>query len=323
MNILFNASQCGLGNNGGTKTIIRCAETLQELGHDVHIWANINNYTWHKSKIQCLPYLDIGNNPVVADLMDIDWDAFVAVSIWDIEHTLKLKYSQVDNKLWYMRGWEKWYKGEEYLIDQIKKFVAAGGRIIVNSSWLINQLQEKCGVESQLCYSGLDLDQWEFGNQGYDKPYTVGCLVNNKHQTKGDHFLAQLNDYEFDKLIKKDIIFYTFSLDAKGHKNNKDMWYFYMQCDIWLSCSTNEGFHQCPAEAALSGALVIYNDIDSGGTRDYCTPETAKPYRTFDECIEALESPDFSKVEKMQKVLKEKIGSREKNMKRFVELIGG
>ena len=31
---------------------------------------------------------------------------------------------------------------------------------IVNSSWLIDQLKEKCGVDSVLCFAGLDLDVW-------------------------------------------------------------------------------------------------------------------------------------------------------------------
>ena len=36
---VFNLLSTGLGNNGGSKTLIRSAETLQELGEEVY-WAD-------------------------------------------------------------------------------------------------------------------------------------------------------------------------------------------------------------------------------------------------------------------------------------------
>jgi len=44
-------------------------------------------------------------------------------------------------------------------------------------------------------------------------------------------------------------------------------------------------------------------------------------YDTWDELISCIENPDFSKVSKMQKVLREKIGNREDNMRKFVEIL--
>ena len=168
MNILFNASQCGLGNNGGSKTIIRCAEVLQDMGHGVFMWANVDNYTWHKHS------LNMYGQPA----SQTSFDAVVFVSVWDV--CAIDKYQK--NNVWYMRGWEKWLHGEDWLIQQIKKFVAAGGRIIVNSSWLIDQLRAKCGVDSVLCYSGLDLDVWK--NNMCIIGATIGGLGPRKHKTK-------------------------------------------------------------------------------------------------------------------------------------------
>jgi len=71
----------------------------------------------------------------------------------------------------------------------------------------------------------------------------------------------------------------------------------------------------------LSGALIAYYNIPSGGTLDYCSEKTAMPFTDTLECISAIENPDFSKVAKMQKLLREKIGSRVDNMKKFVNLI--
>jgi hypothetical protein len=54
---------------------------------------------------------------------------------------------------------------------------------------------------------------------------------------------------------------------------------------------------------------------------DYATEETAMRYSTEDELMDCLDNPDYSKVEKMQKILREKIGSRSENMKRMVKLL--
>ena len=44
--------------------------------------------------------------------------------------------------------------------------------------------------------------------------------------------------------------------------------------------------------------------------------------RNYDAvCIECLENPDLSKISKMQKVLRDKIGSREENMRKFAEML--
>ena len=296
------------------------------MGHNVAVLASVNNYTWHQPKVKI--YKHPFNKKITESISElVGWDKQIIVSVWEIEDCLNYMGLDENYYYWFMRGWEKWVRGEQYLINQIKKFVSAGGRIIVNSSWLIDQLREKCGVESVLCFSGLDLDEWKQGNQNYELTYTVGCLKHHRHTTKGNDIIDSLNNYSVNAaarhLVTRDngFKFSLFELLSDGNYGYKKLNQHYQQCDTWLSLSSLEGFHQCPAEAALCGAHIIYNDIDSGGTRDYCTPETATPFKTFEELIDAIENPDFSKREKMQKVLREKIGSREKCMERFVELI--
>ena len=47
MRIAFNLLDCGLGNNGGSQTIIRMADELYMLGHNVKILLNQpNRFTW-------------------------------------------------------------------------------------------------------------------------------------------------------------------------------------------------------------------------------------------------------------------------------------
>ena len=43
MSICFNMLGCGLGNNGGSQTIIKSSETLNNLGTKSHIVSDIDN----------------------------------------------------------------------------------------------------------------------------------------------------------------------------------------------------------------------------------------------------------------------------------------
>jgi len=57
MKINFNLMKCGLGDNGGSQTIIKTANKLSEFGHDVKIVDTIENkHTWNKLKV---PHLKI------------------------------------------------------------------------------------------------------------------------------------------------------------------------------------------------------------------------------------------------------------------------
>ena len=94
---------------------------------------------------------------------------------------------------------------------------------------------------------------------------------------------------------------------------------------FWLSLSSNEGFHQVPVEAALCGCLILYYDVDSGGTRDYCNESTAIPFKDVDELYYILANPEFFAIGdlkgNMDIQLFDVIGSRETNMKRFWGLL--
>ena len=52
MRMVFNLQATGLGNNGGSRTLIKCAETLKELGVDVKICSPTNRYSWHKISVE-------------------------------------------------------------------------------------------------------------------------------------------------------------------------------------------------------------------------------------------------------------------------------
>jgi len=48
--IIFDASRCGLGSNGGMAAIIKSSNALIDLGYSVGIKAKQNGYKWGEVK---------------------------------------------------------------------------------------------------------------------------------------------------------------------------------------------------------------------------------------------------------------------------------
>ncbi len=295
MMILFNAYVSSIANNGGSKSIVKSAEALVKLGHETVIMTRVNHYTWSEIK----------TNVVYGEVLPYQFDVVVNVSVMDVDHTLKMP---IENKIWWLRAWPVWVKGEEYLIKTIKMFVIAGGRMIVNATHLKDKL-EKIGVESTVCFAGLDLEFWndEFTLEDIDSGLVIGGCKYERHATKNSDIVSKYANYP---------------MSIKQNMDNAKLQDYYADCHIWLAPTILEGFHQSPAEANLCGCLVVCNRNPSNGIGDYGTDETAMRYDNIEELETCLKNPDFDKVARMQTLLKIKIGSREKCMKRFVEVIG-
>ena len=297
MNILFNATVCGLGNNGGTKTIIKSGEVLKCLGCGVSILADVNNYTWHKHNLYFRP-----------DISFCGYDTIVSVSVWDVDSTLEISKKHGLKPVWWIRGWEKWVKGEEWLISQLRKFYEFGGLLICNSSWLVDHLRS-LNMYSELCFAGLDLNFWkDYGMRDCNGKLTIGGLWSDKHKTKRFDILERVMYHFGDKFNYKIL---------KNNLNNVQLRNFYNECDIWIATSELEGFHQVPAEAALCGCYVIATNNKKGGTCDY--DKYFRKYNDKEELICFLnKSHCFGMVNNYEVC---RIGDRETNMKKFLELI--
>jgi len=281
-----------LTNNGGTRTIVKSAEALIKLGHTVDIVCKSNRYTW-------------GPCPQTTKKIPSNSDAYIAVTPSDVIYLPKPGY------LW-LRGLHSWSMSEKKLLDICKKT-----NVITNATHLTNWLAKR-GVHSRVFYSGLDLDFWTNFSAGFKNadPPVVGCLYHKFHKSKGYK--------QAKKIIKKTDS--TRIVLNKGKYTNlcmEQMNDVYCGCDIWLSTTTNEGFHNIPAEAALCGCLVVCNRHPNNGMDDYATEDTAMRFDTTEEAAQCLRHPDYSKVKKMQEVLINKIGSREQNMKKLVDLLYG
>ena len=91
--------------------------------------------------------------------------------------------------------------------------------------------------------------------------------------------------------------------------------------DVFVCCSSNEGFYNPGVEAAMNGCLLWVNNNPRNGAMDYVNYDTALIYSPLDWCVSGtyfnVENM-FSRVAKCQNLIREKIGSRKKNMERLV-----
>lgn len=303
MNIVFYAKVCGMGNNGGSRTIFKSAMALENIGHRVDVIATADNFTWfsHKKVISKVP---------------TGTDVVIAVSANDVERM----HEEVTGirKAWWIRGWELWQMSE----SQLFKRVFMNQRNICNSGWLCGKLKER-GVKSALIYSGLDVADWVNRRYKHPSKVTIGSLYSPSHKTKrwdlcmNLHKTLGTSKYEYLAFgaVEKRFSGWDYTQSPRHEILNL----LYNSCDIWFAPTELEGFHNVPAEAGLCGSLIVANSDRSGGMLDYCNEDTAMMFGNISEAVAAIKDPDFSRVDRMRELLKSKVGSREVNMKLMVE----
>jgi len=306
MYIIFNALNSGLGNNGGSRTLIKCAETIESLGVRCDIVATDDNFTWfnHKKPISYIPN---------------DADVIVATACTTVESTLS---SNVPKKVWYIRGHELWAHNEKF----IGALYNSGLINITNSIGLMKKV-ESFGAKAITIPQGIDLDLWYDLKLRSHNKLRIGCLHQNKSTKRWKDFvkLAEIlgNAYEYTA-FGTNVKDYNFLSSFINNPSFDELREFYSKCHIWFVPTELEGLHNPPMEAALCGALVVCNDHPmSGIALDYGIERTSMVYRHRDieHAAEVIRNVNWSKVEVMQQFLINEIGSREKNMKEFIDVL--
>lgn len=309
MNIVFNSLNSGLANNGGSRTVILCAQALEELGHRCDIVATSDRFTWfdHKPVIQYIPS---------------STDVIIATGCTTVMTTLE---SWVPNKAWYIRGHETWMYSEEQLVElynipEIKN--------IVNSKGLQQKLFSY-GADSTVVYPGLDLDMWGDRDLRHTSKTRIGCLYNKKPTKRWEDFvkLAEIlgtDGYEYVGIgdtHRNDEFLTYFKANASINELND----IYSSCHIWFAPTELEGLHNVPIEAALCGCLIVCSDHLMNGMDYALQYVTAGVYesRNIEQAALFIENNDYDLglIHEMQWLLKEMMGSRKECMKRMVKYL--
>lgn len=322
MKIIFDLRSTGLGNNGGSSTLIKSGNTLVDLGHNVtFIDGGKNQHTWTKLKAK--------HKIVKRDKQIPDADIIMATGYRSVGNTLNAP-KRCGVKFHYIRGWEIWNMNEKQIN---KKILQVPTIKIVNSFCLRDKLRQ-FSVESYIIRPGYDFDLLNFIDSRDKKSYTIiGGLFNHRHQTKRTDWIIEVS-----KILKKKykLELHMFGV-SKSNDKNIDRYFkspseesknlIYNKIDIWLAPTMNEGLHICPAEAALTGCPIVGTDAEMSGMQDYLIHNetglvSKNDLQSFIEQVDIL--VNNKKLRKsLGKNVRKKIislGSRHENMKKMVKL---
>jgi len=321
MRIVFNLIGCGLGNNGGSLTIVRSANALFDLGHEVFIVDSMRNqHSWTKLKV---PHIIPRWNGIAPKA-----DVVIATGYETVNSTLiypgKLRVH-------WIRGWETWKMSEKKIF---KKILSAPTIKIVNSTGLQNKLKQ-FNVQSYIIRPGNDLNECFPMYVRKSKEIIIGGLYHRKHESKRDFWVIET--VKSLKKKRKDIKLYMLGVYKNPHYTEINRYFqepeeskknvFYNKVSIWLSPSMNEGLHIVPQEAMLTECPVVTTNAELAGTEDYIKHMktglvSENNLHSFISQTELLVKDEDLRyqlgIDGRKKIIE--LGDREDNMRRMVKL---
>ena len=326
LSIIFDVRGVGLGNNGGSRTIIRSANTLNSLGHNVKILdSSRSNYTWDRLNV---PHIIWDNKSI------IDSDFIIATGVNSVKYTLNSD-KRFGRKLWYMRGWETWTYDESRIIELVKN---RGIFKFVNGVCLKNKLLTY-GEESEIIYPGYDFDEIFFKDmRKNDDNIVIGGLLNfgKKRNSKRSEWILGV----YNNLIRDghNVNLRLYGCEGSPTGYNKSYIHnpttdqknkLYNSVDVWLAPTELEGLHVAAAEAMSVGCAVVGTDAPMNGMDDYLIHaitglKSMNNFQSFYDYTRAL-IMDRKYITILGNHGRDKItsiGSRKDNMSKLVKYLG-
>lgn len=328
MNIIFNIMGGGIENNGGSDTIVRSANTLTELGHEVTIIdTEAPRYTWGPIKARHVVIHCDNNWKYVGNT-----DVIVATGFGTVRKMLHLPIRYKAMFHW-IRGWETWHYPEAYIKSIVLNYPTIK---LVNSTQLQNKLAS-CGLRSQIVIPGYDLDKFSVLDvRDNNEQIILGGLYSEGKKRSGKRTEWIIKTAK--QLKKKhNVKLWMYGLHENPHIDIIDRYFtnptdrqkneIYNYINIWLAPTELEGLHRPPAEAMLTKCPVVGTNAELSGLSDYLihghTGLVSQNNLTdFIRCTEELIlSPVTRKMfgyNARQTVLS--LGSRQTNMQKMVNV---
>jgi len=322
MKIIFSVLNTGLGNNGGSKTIIESANTLVNLGHEVYILdSGKSMYTWGPIKAQHIKL------KTKRDIPDVD--VIVSTGFKSVRATVRLP-KRCGKQFTYIRGWELWKMSVQQIIEEVLK---APTIKIVNSIGLQQKLKS-LGFESYIIRPGNDFNSI-YPMVSRTPNVVLGGLYHTKHKTKRSGWI--IHTAKALKSKYTNIQLWMFGADSDPNIPVIDKYLyqpnkikkasFYNGITVWLAPSELEGLHIPPQEAMLAECVVVTTDAPLSGTSDYISHEKTglvakNDIFSFVAQVERLIRDPLlrSKISKNGRKMIIDLGSRETNMQKMVKL---
>jgi len=242
MRITFDLRRVGLGNNGGSSTLVKSGNTLVDMGHEVIFVDSMKNkYKWTPLKAKHMVRQDNKNLP--------DADVIIASGYKSVSRTMKSP-SGCGIKSHWIRAWEYWQYSEKDIIDRVLKPDTVK---LVNSICLQKKLK-KYGVDSHIIRPGYDFDQlYPIPNYRKKGRVVIGGLYR-----AGTHGRRKRTQWLFEaanhlKRKNSNVEFWLFGSEADPGNSIIDIYLrspsmedknkFYNSVDIWMAPTQSEGLH--------------------------------------------------------------------------------
>ena len=324
MKITFNLQGTGLGNNGGSATIVNSANVLTEFGQQVSlILDEKNKLTWFSLSKKVKIVMTEGQDYPNADVL-------IATGAKSVLHVLEAPEAKGE-KYWYIRAHEIWVMSEAELFELYKN---SNITLLVNSIHLQKFLRKKVKRDSMIFRPGQDLDKFyptvdrDWGNK---KEWVLGGLYNTKprkrfrwvieiyEQLEHRNIPVRLKLFGTEELsIDLQCIEYLYQPDKEELRN------FYNSIDFWIAPTKSEGLHIPPQEIMLTEGIVFGANEELSGMDDYLIHnQTGMRFSHWSEAVSILLDliKDKEKMKALSKQGRRKIvqlDSREENMKKMV-----
>jgi len=323
MIITFDLRRVGLGNNGGSLTLIKSGNTLQNMGHEVYfIDGGKNKHTWEK--LEC-EHIVCRHDEEIPDA-----DVIIATGYNSVAATLSAPKS-CGIKVHWIRAWETWQCAPKKIVAYI---LEAPTIKLVNSIGLKKKLKSY-NFASEIIRPGYDLDKL-FPKKEIKNNHKVvigGLYTTGKHERiKRTKWV--LDSYRYLKKKYGNVELWMFGNDFMKsgivnffHRPNMEAkQYIYNNIDIWLSPAIQEGLHMPPAEAMMTECPVVGVDAELSGTHDYLIDGitgivSENNFEVFVKNVEKLylDKELRSDMGKRARQKIEKLGSREFNMQKMID----
>ena len=295
MRITFIAPEIGI--SGGIKAIFEFANHLHELGHDVSVvyplrpmrsgakWYNVRNLANRTigtianfKRDARVEWFDFKANlirvPTFAERYIPDADIVVA-TWWATAYHVS-KYSDSKGEKFYLaQHYEIWGGPEE----EVNNSYMLGLRIIVNSTWLKNILQDKFDVKIEALILHAP-DQEKFYPENVERSDdTIRILMPyRKLEWKGDKYGIKVFEIVREKHPEVQFVMFGPAIGedvpeyVEFHENpsNDELRRIYNSCDIFLFPSLTEGFGMPPMEAMVCKCAVVTTNV--GAVPEYTIP---------------------------------------------------
>lgn len=327
MRIIFDLRKVGLGDNGGSSTIVKSANTLHDFGHDVYVIDSMRNqHTWTPLKAKHI----IIKNP----LQIPDADAIIATGYKSVGSTVSAP-ERCGLKMHWIRAWETWQMSEDQIVKKVLKQPTIK---LVNGVCLANQLK-KYGEDCYIIRPGYDFDMiYPMNLRNHNKIILGGLFRAGIHgQRKRTEWVLKAAS-----IIKQEnpkIQLHMFGSEPNPNLNVIDKYLrkptmkqkckFYNGINIWLAPTKSEGLHMPPAEAMMTKCPVVGTVAPLSGIQDYLFDGhtgimTNDDFDSFLKGIRILINDKQARID-YGEVARETIlslGDRKQNMEAFVKLIG-